>query len=76
MTKKSVSVDFMTDSVDFIQDGAYHQNVADFLNFITTNLSKRCIVDMSTFPYEVTFTIFKNEEIIRPDNIYSNEGLS
>lgn len=68
-----LSVNFMTDAVDFIQPGAYHQNIPELYEFITKNLSKRVIIDQSYMPYEFTVTIFKNQTILRPENIYSNE---
>ncbi len=67
---KVLSVDFMTDTVDFIQEGAYHQNLGNLLDFVRQHLSKRFIVDHSYMPYEYTISIFKDETIIRPDNIY------
>ncbi len=67
-----LSVNFMTDAVDFMQEGAYHQNVAELCTFVSANLSKRIVIDQSYMPYEYTITIFKDQTIIRPDNIYHN----
>jgi trans-aconitate methyltransferase len=72
-SKIYLSVNFMTDAVDFIQPGAYHQNIPELYDFITKNLSKRVVIDQSYMPYEYTVTIFKNQNILRPENIYSNE---
>jgi len=66
-----LSVNFMTDSVDFQQKGAYHQNVFELYNFVFANLSKRFVIDQSYMPYEYTITIFKNHDIIRSENIYA-----
>jgi trans-aconitate methyltransferase len=66
-----LAVNFMTDNVDFIQENAYHQNVTELYNFIQSKLSKRLIIDQSYMPYEFTATIYKNQTILRPENIYS-----
>ncbi len=70
-TNDVLSVNFMTDEVDFIQDGAFHQNVMDLYNFTKKNLTKRVVVDESYMPYEFTFHFFKDQNILRPDNIYN-----
>lgn len=68
-----LSVNFMSDQVDFVQDGAYHQNINELIGFVSERLSKRYILDCSYMPYEYTITIFKDQTIKRPDNIYINE---
>lgn len=68
-----LSVNFMTDQVDYIQKGAYHQNVEELLTFVKTKLSKRYVLDCSYMPYEFTITVFKDQTVKRPDNIYLNE---
>ena len=60
----------MTDQVDFIQEGAFHQNVLELYEFAKEKLTKRVAVDESYMPYEFTFHFFKDEEILKPDNIY------
>lgn len=71
-TNKVLSVNFMTDQVDFIQEGAYHQNVTELYEYAIQNLSKRVVIDQSYMPYEFTIHIFKDQEIVRPDNIYKS----
>lgn len=70
LARVSLAVNFMTDRVDFAQPKALHMNVEMMMNFIRTNLSPRLRVDESYMPYEFTLVIFKDREIIRPDNIY------
>lgn len=65
-----LSVNFMTDQVDFIQDGAFHQNVNELYDFAKNNLTKRVAIDESYMPYEFTFHFFKDQSIERPDNVY------
>jgi len=62
----------MSDEVDYIQDGAYHVNVTKMYNFLSKNLSRRVSFDKSVFPYEVTFKVFKNQNINRESSLYAN----
>jgi SAM-dependent methyltransferase len=55
-----LSVNFMTDKVDFEQKGAYHQSVTELYEFVTRSLSNRFIIDKSYMPYEYTITIWKD----------------
>lgn len=59
----SLSVDFMTDRVDFQQPGAWHQNLDELLAFITAELSPRFTVDSSYLPYEYAVIIHKDTQI-------------
>lgn len=72
-TKVYLSVNFMSDQVDYTQEGAYHQNIVELLKFVSGTLSKRYILDCSYMPYEFTITVFKDETIQRPDNVYWHE---
>ena len=67
-----LSVNFMTDSVDFRQPHAYHQNVVELYTFACKELSRRLVVDQQYMPYEFTLTIWKDQQIQRPENIYGN----
>jgi cyclopropane fatty-acyl-phospholipid synthase-like methyltransferase len=66
------SFNFMSDDVDFKQDGAYHQNVGEILNYVSNNLSKRVAVDCSYMPYEFTITVWRDQKIKQPENIYGS----
>lgn len=70
LAKVSLAVDFMTDRVDFTQLQALHMNVEEITQFARDNLSTRLRVDESYMPYEFTLVVFKDAEIVRPDNIY------
>lgn len=72
-TRISLSVNFMTDQVDFVQPGAYHQNILSLYQYITSKLSKRILFDQSYMPYEFTVVIWKNQTINRPENIYDRK---
>jgi trans-aconitate methyltransferase len=69
-TRTYLSINFMTDEVDYRQDGAYHQNVTELCNFVNSQLSIRLVLDQSYMPYEYTITIWKNQQIQRPENLY------
>lgn len=65
-----LAVNFMTDAVDFRQKGAYHQNPHELCAFANERLSRRWILDQSYMPYEFTLTVFRDAEILRPENVY------
>ena len=71
-TRIALAVNFMTDEVDFIQDGAFHMNAVELLEYAKARLTNRVVLDQSYMPYEFTLTCYKNDEIIKPDNVYDN----
>lgn len=66
----SLSIDFMSDRVDFVQAGAFHQNVDRIRAFAQRALSARLRIDESYMPYEFALTVFRDAQILRPDNVY------
>lgn len=70
LARVSLSVNFMTDRVDFMQPQALHLNVEHMMGFMRRHLSPRLRVDESYMPYEFTLVALKDREIVRPDNIY------
>jgi hypothetical protein len=70
LARVSLSVNFMTDRVDFVQPQALHVNLEAMMDFVRRNLSPRLRVDESYMPYEFTLVALKGSEIVRPDNIY------
>ena len=70
LTRVSLAVNFMTDRVDYIQPHALHMNAGDIVSFARSHLSPRLILDESYMPYEFTLVVLKDDQIIRPDNIY------
>ena len=71
-TRVQLSIDFMTDAVDFRQPGGYHQNPEEICRFVRNRLSRRLVLDQSYLPYEYAVTIWKNQGIRRPDNVYDD----
>ena len=69
-TRRALAVNFQTPFVDFTQPGSHHQDVARLLSFTTERLSRRFAVDHATMPYEYTLTVWKDDRIRRPDNIF------
>jgi SAM-dependent methyltransferase len=70
-TNKVLSVDFMTDQVDFVGANSYHQNLMKFYSFCFEKLTRRIVIDQSYMPYEYTVHLFKDDVILRPDNIFN-----
>jgi trans-aconitate methyltransferase len=62
-TRVSLSVNFMTDAVDYRQTDAYHQSVAELYAFAVAKLSRRLSIDQSYIPYEYTLTVWKSPQI-------------
>jgi len=69
--RSSLAVNFMTDDVDFVQEGAYHVAPDDVLSFVRQTMTKRLLLDQSYMPYEFTVVAFRDDAIVRPDNVYS-----
>ena len=72
-TRVYLSVNMMTDIVDFHQPAAYHQNIIQLYNFVFDKLSRRLVIDQSYMPYEFTLTVWKDQYIQRPANLYGSE---
>ena len=70
-SKQYLSGNFMTDQVDFIQETAFHINPMELYYYCSKNLSKRITLDQSYMPYEFTITVWKDDSILRPDNMYN-----
>lgn len=70
-TNKILSINFMTDQVDFKSPNAYHQNVKEIYDFCFKNITKRLNIDQTYLPYEFTITLFCDQEIQIPDNKYN-----
>ncbi len=68
--KFSLSVDFQSPFVDFKLPDAYHQDINDLINFISKKLTRRFKIDHSYMPYEFCVKIFKQQEILRPENVF------
>ena len=70
ITKCSLAVNFLTDKVDFMQADSFHVNMFQMGKYISENLSPRFLTNASYMPYEFSLVVFKDCEIIRPENIY------
>jgi len=71
-TNKILSINFMTDQVDFKSPNAYHQNVKELYDFCYENITKRLNIDQTYMPYEFTITLFCDQEILIPVNTYNS----
>jgi len=57
VTREILFLNFMSNQVDFIQDGAYHQDLGMLYEFSCNKLSRIIEIDSSYLPYEYTFII-------------------
>ena len=71
---KMLSVDFLSPFVDFNEEDAFHQEVNQIMEFINKNITKRAILDHSYLPYEYCIHLYKNDTIVRPQNVFAAES--
>jgi len=71
LARKSLAVNFMTDQVNYVQDGALHVSPEEMMVYCREHFGRRLLLDCSYMPYEFSLVIMKQDEIIRPENIYS-----
>jgi hypothetical protein len=60
----------LTDKVDFQQPGAFHIAEPELVEFVRNRLSPRYTLDHSYMPYEFAVTVFKDQRVVRPDNVF------
>jgi len=69
---KVLSIDFQSPYIDFKSSEAYHQDISELTQFSVDNLSRRFSIDHSYMPFEFCIHIHKNDNIIKPENVYGN----
>ena len=69
-TGRVLICDFLSENVDFKQDGAQHFSVGELADFCFKNLSRRFQIRHDLLPYELTVIVFKEGEVLHPENIY------
>jgi SAM-dependent methyltransferase len=72
-SKELFICDFPSQYVDFKQPGAQHFDVGEITSFCVNNLSRKFIIRHDKLPYEFTLIAWKNDDILRPDNIFEYE---
>jgi len=70
VTDQILICDFPSPYVDYTQKGAQHFNIENLLSFCIKNLSRRLIIRHDVLPYEFTLILWKNDSILKPQNIY------
>lgn len=70
LCETALSLDFMTDMVDYIQSGAVHFSPAEMLDFALKNLGRRVSLNHSYMPYEYSITILKPQKIDAASSLY------
>ena len=73
ITNKILVCDFLSSLVDFKQYKAQHFSPSEIVDFCSNKLSRRFKLRHDLLPYEMTLIVWKNDEIHRPDNIYSSD---
>jgi len=73
ITNKILVCDFLSSLVDFKQYKAQHFSPSEIVEFCSNKLSRRFKLRHDLLPYEMTLIVWKNDEIHRPDNIYSSD---
>ncbi|MDA7822727.1 class I SAM-dependent methyltransferase [Opitutales bacterium] len=71
ITNEILVCDFLSSLVDFKQSKAQHFSPSEIVEFCSNKLSRRFKLRHDLLPYEMTLIVWKNDEIHRPDNIYS-----
>jgi SAM-dependent methyltransferase len=69
-TNSAMAIDFMPADVDFMQEGAYHQDVMEIYQFVRNKLTRRLSINQSHLPFEFTVIAYKDDEILKPSNSY------
>lgn len=70
VTDEAMILNWMTDRVDFKQEGAFHLAPEKIIDWGCKLYSKRFLIDQSYMPYEYHITFFKDSEIDRTSNVY------
>jgi len=65
-----LSIDFQSPFVDFIAPDAYHQSINELIGFVVENFGRRFQIDHSYMPYEYCIHIFKDDEVLKPNNVF------
>ena len=73
ITNEILVCDFLSSLVDFKQSKAQHFSPSEIVEFCSNKLSRRFKLRHDLLPYEMTLIVWKNDEIHRPDNIYSSD---
>lgn len=74
LTRKVLVCDFLSTLVDFVQPGAQHFSIAEISSFVTAKLGRKFQIRHDLLPYEQTLIVFKNDGIVRPQNIYVEDA--
>lgn len=72
VTNKALILNWMTDRVDFTQDQAFHMPPEKILSWGVKHFSNRFLINQTYMPYEYHITFFKNAEIERPGNVFTD----
>lgn len=70
--KNLLIVDFLSPHVDFSQDGAQHVDYREIVDWFVPKLTRRWMIRHDLLPYEYTLILYRNDVIVRPENIFES----
>ena len=70
VARKSLSVDFLSPFVDFEVADMHQQKSDQLTEFVNLNLTRKFVIDHSYMPYEYCIHLFKDDDILRPNNVF------
>lgn len=68
--------DFLSQFVDYKQQDSMHFEIQEIADFCFKKLSRRFVIRHDLLPYEYTLIVYKDAEIVRPDNYYKADTTS
>jgi SAM-dependent methyltransferase len=71
LARKVLIVDFLSPDVDYIQCGAQHISYSTVLKWFVPMQTRRSQLRHDYLPYEYALVMFKDDEVIRPDHVFS-----
>ncbi len=73
-SRRALAVNFQTPFADFAQEASHHQDLGRLLSFVVGSLSRRFTVDHAALPYEYTLTVWRDDRVRRPENVFETSG--
>lgn len=71
-SKNLLICDFPSEYVDFTQPGAQHFSLKEISDYCVNNLGRKFIIRHDKLPYEFTLVVWKNDNILKPSNIFEH----
>lgn len=69
-SKNILICDFPSEYVDFTQPGAQHFSLKEISDYCVKYLGRKFIIRHDKLPYEFTLIVWKNDNILKPSNVF------